>query len=243
MKGRIRKTHLLASAGLLALAAATASSANAAPPRPRHRCTAGAGSISAPMRATDGAGTPSRMRPSGARPPPLTDINSKGFLGGFQAGANWQSGSWVGGLEIDLSASGIKGSSPTVVGGSHLGPLTAARPRRKPTSSNGSARLVRGSATWYCPTCCSTAPPGRPGPGSSRPRPDSVFESEAGTGSEAAVESESDASWRFGAVAGVGAETRLGDSNWLARLEYLHYDFGTSGNSFFGRLTSSPAAG
>ena len=31
----------------------------------------------------------------------------------------------------------------------------------------------------------------------------------------------------FGWVAGVGVETLLGSSNWIARLEYLHYDFGT----------------
>ena len=30
----------------------------------------------------------------------------------------------------------------------------------------------------------------------------------------------------FGWVAGVGAETFIGSSNWIARLEYLHYDFG-----------------
>ena len=43
--------------------------------------------------------------------------------------------------------------------------------------------------------------------------------------------SDSDPSWRFGAVVGAGVEARLWDSNWLARLEYLHYDFGDSGSS------------
>ena len=37
-------------------------------------------------------------------------------------------------------------------------------------------------------------------------------------------------SWRFGWVAGAGGEARLWNTNWLARLEYLHYDFGDSGN-------------
>jgi opacity protein-like surface antigen len=36
-------------------------------------------------------------------------------------------------------------------------------------------------------------------------------------------------SWRFGWAAGAGAEAKLWDSNWLVRLEYLHYDFGNSG--------------
>ena len=37
---------------------------------------------------------------------PLNGVDSRGFVGGFQAGANWQSGSVVGGLEIDLSGAG-----------------------------------------------------------------------------------------------------------------------------------------
>ncbi len=37
-------------------------------------------------------------------------------------------------------------------------------------------------------------------------------------------------SWRFGWVAGAGGEARLWNTNWLARLEYLHYDFGASGD-------------
>jgi opacity protein-like surface antigen len=35
-----------------------------------------------------------------------------------------------------------------------------------------------------------------------------------------------DPSDRFGWVAGAGGEVMLGSSNWIARLEYLHYDFG-----------------
>jgi opacity protein-like surface antigen len=31
---------------------------------------------------------------------------------------------------------------------------------------------------------------------------------------------------QFGWAAGAGAETFIGSSSWIARLEYLHYDFG-----------------
>ena len=52
----------------------------------------------------------------------------------------------------------------------------------------------------------------------------------------------SNPSWRFGWVAGLGVETRLWDSNWLARVEYLHYDFLDSGSSFStGSVPSTPA--
>src|SRR5262249_7440045 len=33
---------------------------------------------------------------------------------------------------------------------------------------------------------------------------------------------------RFGWVLGLGAEARLGGTGWIGRIEYLHYDFGTS---------------
>jgi outer membrane immunogenic protein len=48
-------------------------------------------------------------------------INANGFVAGFQAGANWQSGSWVGGLEIDLSATGFKGSTSGTTGNVDVG--------------------------------------------------------------------------------------------------------------------------
>jgi outer membrane immunogenic protein len=40
-----------------------------------------------------------------------TGFDPKGYLGGLQVGANWQSGSIVAGLEADLSVTNIKGSS------------------------------------------------------------------------------------------------------------------------------------
>ena len=233
MKGRNRKTHLLASVGLLALAAAAASPANAAPPPPAPMFSWSGFYIGA--HAGYGWGRdPFTDTTFGSKVPPLTGISAKGFLGGFQAGANWQTGPWVGGLEIDLSATGIKGSSPTVAGGFVSGPLTEVETASQTDKFEwlGSARarlgyLVLPNVLFY----------GTAGPAWTRlvvTQSANFLASDVGTGSESAVDSESDPSWRFGAVAGVGAEARLGDSNWLARLEYLHYDFGTSGNSFDG---------
>jgi outer membrane immunogenic protein len=39
--------------------------------------------------------------------------------------------------------------------------------------------------------------------------------------------------WMFGWVAGVGGEAKIYNSNWLFRVEYLHYDFGERGGSAF----------
>ena len=245
MKARVLKRHLLAGVGLVALAAGVAGPASAAPPP-------------APMFSWSGfyvgahAGygwgrDPFTDATFGSKLPPLTDVNSKGFLGGFQAGANWQTGSWVGGLEIDLSATGIKGSSPTVAGTAVSGLLTASESASQTDKFEwlGSARVRLGYLAWPNVLFYGTA-----GPAWTRLVQTlnfNEFLSNAGIGTESAVVSESSPSWRFGAVAGVGAEARLGDSNWLARLEYLHYDFGTSGSSsetddpgFFtsGRLTA-----
>ena len=37
--------------------------------------------------------------------------------------------------------------------------------------------------------------------------------------------------WMFGWAAGVGGEAKIYGSNWLLRVEYLHYDFGDRGGS------------
>ena len=153
----------------------------------------------------------------------LTDINSNGFVGGFQAGGNWQRGAWVGGLEIDLSGTGIKGSNTVSV---------STGPGNSETQTDtdkfdllGSARarlgyLVTPNVLLY----------GTGGLAWTRLVQSEIEVSVSG-GSPSTFTS-STPSWRFGWVAGLGGETRIQNSNWLARLEYLHYDFGDSGSSF-----------
>jgi outer membrane immunogenic protein len=50
--------------------------------------------------------------------PTIAGVNSRGWLAGGYAGYNWQYRQWVGGLEIDLSGTGIKGSSTSTVSAS-----------------------------------------------------------------------------------------------------------------------------
>lgn len=163
----------------------------------------------------------------------VAGYDGKGWLAGFHAGANWQDGRIVGGLEIDLSATGIKGSStatvgpmpglggiPNIVSGSAHSSgrfewLGSARARLGYLATPDILLYGTGGLAWTHYThdedlrnnrTILTVPPTQ----------DGIFSSI------------SSPNWRFGWVAGIGAETRLFNSNWLARLEYLHYDFGRS---------------
>jgi opacity protein-like surface antigen len=147
----------------------------------------------------------------------LSGVDAEGFVAGFQAGANWQSRSVVGGLEIDLSATDIKGSATnTVIAGGVVSqatqtdkfdPLGSARARLGYLVTPGVLLYGTGGLGWTRQVISqdTTTTPGIP---LSAVTPN----------------------WLFGWVAGLGLEARLGDSNWLARVEYLHYDFGDSGS-------------
>jgi len=149
----------------------------------------------------------------------LNGFDSHGFVGGFQAGANWQSGALVGGLEIDLSGAHINGSaSPIIVRG---GSLTESQTDTFDRIGSARARLgylITPSLLLY----------GTAGLGWTR------FTSEqdlVSTSATQASQINSNPAWLFGWVAGTGIEARLWNTNWLARLEYLHYDFGQGSSS------------
>jgi outer membrane immunogenic protein len=172
----------------------------------------------------------------------VSDVHSDGFVGGFQAGYNHQWGNWVGGLEIDLSGTGIKGStsnSATSVTGpftcgngscsdiatqsatvhdkfdllgtarARLGYLATPNLLLYGTGGFAWTRFVQETTDMVSTSCTGTLCP------IVMPLGQSVT---------------STTDWRFGWAAGGGAEARLFDSNWLARVEYLHYDFGDSGS-------------
>ncbi|HLH96448.1 MAG TPA: outer membrane beta-barrel protein [Xanthobacteraceae bacterium] len=161
--------------------------------------------------------------------PPIGEITSQGGVWGFQAGANWQSGSWVGGLEIDLSGTSIKGSSSGSAGPVAFFVSESATLTDK-FDLLGSARARLGFLPLPGLMIYGTA-----GPAWTRfvrTEDESFVESGGGGNTLTASETFSSPSWRFGLAAGAGVEARLGDSNWLGRVEYLHYDFGDSGSSF-----------
>jgi outer membrane immunogenic protein len=153
----------------------------------------------------------------------LSGVNSQGFVGGFEAGANWQTGSVVGGLEIDLSSTDIRGSSSTAGLIEPGAPIAVTQADRFELLGSGRARLgylVLPSVLLY----------GTGGLGWTH-----LDQTVATiTPASATATINSTPSWRFGWVAGAGGEARLWNTNWTARLEYLHYDFGNSGSAFGG---------
>jgi opacity protein-like surface antigen len=152
---------------------------------------------------------------------PLSGVDSRGFVGGFQAGANWQSGPVVGGLEIDLSGSDIKGTTSNSI--SVNGAISQGSQTDK-LDWFGSARARLGYLVTPDVLLYGTA-----GPGWAR----MVTDQEQVFGVPPATVSNVSPTWMFGWVAGAGVETRLSNTNWLARLEYLHYDFGSGNSSQF----------
>src|SRR5262249_37602091 len=162
----------------------------------------------------------------------IPGANPKGFLGGVHAGANWQTGRIVAGFEGALTVGDMKASATATTTSPMFGASnTAVASRSETFNLLGSARarlgyLVTPNILLYGTgglawtqfvtntdlALSTTFPP---------PFPDNFSN----------VSSASSPIWRFGWVAGAGAETRLFDTNWLARLEYLHYDFGKGINS------------
>lgn len=154
---------------------------------------------------------------------PLNGIDSRGFVGCFQAGANWQSGSFVGGLEIDLSGTDIKGSTSNSTGANGI---VDQGTQTDKLDWFGSARARLGYLVTSDVLLYATG-----GPGWARMVTDQEgvativgFPPPTTTSAVTPV-------WMFGWVAGAGVEARLWNTNWLARLEYLHYDFGSGSSS------------
>jgi opacity protein-like surface antigen len=154
---------------------------------------------------------------------PLNGVDSRGFVGGFQAGANWQSGSFVGGLEIDLSGTGIKGSTSNST--SANGIIDQGTQTDK-LDWFGSARARLGYLVTSDVLLYATG-----GPGWARMVTDQEGVATTVGFPPPTTTSSVFPTWIFGWVAGAGVETRLWNTNWLARLEYLHYDFGSGSSS------------
>lgn len=224
------KSTLLAGVGLLALSMATSGAARAAdaaaPTLPAWSWSGFyLGAHGGYAWARDPFDEPIFSSP----PSDLTGVNSRGWLAGFQAGANWQKGAWVGGLEIDISGTGIGGTDSLTHSFATPGLTTTdTLSLTDKFDMIGSGRVRLGYLPWPNVLLYGTG-------GLAWARIDQTFVATTTQTSrgitDIITESSTIPAWRFGWAAGFGAETRLWNSNWLARLEYLHYDFGDTGNA------------
>jgi outer membrane immunogenic protein len=160
-----------------------------------------------------------------------------GFLGGGQIGYNWQSGTWVFGIEADFDGASAKGDTTAVFpGGGGFVPVTTTFHRELDWLATVRGRLgvtvapaflvyttgglavgeTKIGNSFICPTC---APPSS---------------TEAST---ANVNSNTAAGWTVGA----GAEWMF-SPNWSVKAEYLYVDLGSHSSTIaytYGANTSS----
>ena len=148
---------------------------------------------------------------------PIGGIRSQGWLAGGHAGYNWQYANAVAGIEIDGTATGIESAAkasilqtaPGIVENASLTVsddvkyLGTLRGRVGWTPAGGWLLYSTGGLAWEH---------------ADRTQTFGVVAGETSTLLEPRD--------LFGWVAGAGVETFIGSSNWITRLEYLHYDFG-----------------
>lgn len=159
----------------------------------------------------------STTRVSTTPPVDLLGPRLRGGLYGGHAGYNWQFDRTVAGLELDLSVASVGGSAQVQY---TVAPTTFTESRVPEIEALGSIRARLGWLPIDNLLLYGTA-----GLGWERIGTVSGFASAASAGS--VNSSTYNAADRFGWVAGAGAEMLLPGGNWIGRLEYLHYGFGT----------------
>ena len=146
----------------------------------------------------------------------------KGAVYGGHAGYNWQFGRTVTGLELDFSAADIKGSTQVNYVRPGQGPVTSIWANK--VESLGSIRARLG---WLPVDNLLLYGTG----GLGWERLGRTYTSSTAIVAGVNTSVHDSATDRFGWVAGAGIETML-PGNWIGRLEYLHYGFGTVETSF-----------
>jgi outer membrane immunogenic protein len=144
------------------------------------------------------------------------DIHPDGWLAGGHAGASQQFGRWLAGAEIDVSTTNMKSS---VAGAISAGGATTALSAGESFDLLGSARARLGWLAWPNLLVYGTG-------GLAWTQVTTSFTSGTAGFGTTSVAVQTAPSWRWGWVAGLGAETRISHTAWLGRIEYLHYDFG-----------------
>jgi opacity protein-like surface antigen len=167
------------------------------------------------------------------QPLSINGIRSQGAVYGAQAGYNWQFGRVVTGLEVDFSATDIKGSNGV---SEALGSASSSDTRGENVKYLGSARARLGWLPADKVLLYGTA-------GLAWERLDLTEDAQQNGSSFSLLSSPRIPTDKFGWVAGVGAEVMLGSPNWIGRIEYLHYDFGQVATASTSTSTAPSTAG
>jgi outer membrane immunogenic protein len=161
-------------------------------------------------------------------------INSKGALYGGHAGYNWQFGKVVAGVELDFSGTDIKGSTAASLS---IPQGSLFHSRADDIKYLGTARARLGWSPADNVLLYGTAGLGWARVDRTKTDVQAGFLGGLPFSINQTFQTPSD---RFGWIAGAGAEVALWSTNWVGRIEYLHYDFGTTeGTSSF---VTSPAS-
>lgn len=148
--------------------------------------------------------------------------NADGFIGGAQAGYNWQVTNWLVGLEADIQGSGERGSSTiTCVGCADVGTDIVTNMNQK-LEWFGTVRGRVGVLATPDVLLYATG-----GLAYGQVNVDGTVTGNGAVGNTTVVLS-GISSTRAGWTAGAGVEGHIG-GNWTAKLEYLYMDLGTVG--------------
>jgi outer membrane immunogenic protein len=176
------------------------------------------GHVGAGWGTTESTLTGASINPPGAFVPftlPFSQTSSSGFLGGVQAGVNWQTGWAVLGIQGDFAGADIEGTSPCLV---VLGCTTKTDWLASVTGRIGAVVLDRGlvyakgGAAWMNSTHSVSLP---------------AF----GGGLGLVGDLTSREITHFGWTVGLGTEWMI-TPNWTAFIEYNYYDFDTKNYGF-----------
>jgi outer membrane immunogenic protein len=166
------------------------------------------------------AGTSSSSTTSSLGTPFLSggsDIAVTGAVGGFQAGYNWQiDPTWLVGVEGDFQWAGQRGSFNTT----DLVPDSINVESKLDwfATVRGRFGVITGNTLWYVT-----------GGWAEGRRELNVSSAISGSTLTGSLNTTVD---RSGWVAGGGVETKLWNSNWSAKLEYLHLDLGEISSAY-----------
>ncbi len=148
-----------------------------------------------------------------------SDLSTSGAIGGGQIGYNWQlAPTWLIGVEADFDWADQHGQLSAVNNAAPPSVITVESKLDWLATVRGRFGYITGNTLWYVT-----------GGWADGRRELNVASSFAAPTAVGALSSTVDKS---GWTAGAGVETKLWNSNWSAKLEYLHVDLGTMSSTF-----------